>query len=105
MVGLLTDNGNTLLFLLFALIYLYLLYRIEKRFHQQQSWTDEEYLAYLARVYGCSEYDLFHAAAQEWNVSDAAGIDDDFKAYLREGNMPYYVKDFVRKARKEAGEI
>ena len=92
-----------ILFPLFVFLYIYLLYRVEKRFHQQRTLTDEEFLAYLARVYTCSEYDLFHAAAEEWNLS-GAGIDEDFKDYLKEGNMPYYVKDFIRKARKEAGE-
>ncbi len=101
MVAALDADWYNILFPLFVLFYIYLLYRVEKRFRQERPLTDEEFLAYLARVYSCSEYDLFQAAAEEWNLSGAP-IDEDFKDYLKEGNMPYYVKDFIRKARKEA---
>lgn len=94
---------NPILFPLFVLLYIYLLYRIEKQFRRQRTLTDEEYLTYLARIYACSEYDLFHAAAEEWNIS-GVNIDEAFKTYLKEGDMPYYVKDFIRKAREEAGK-
>ncbi len=103
MVDLFHNNWNAILFPLFVLLYIYLLYRVEKRFYHQRALTDEEYLAYLARVYACSEYDLFHAAAEEWNLS-GAGVDEDFKTYLKEGNMPYYVKDFIRKGRQKEQE-
>ena len=103
MIEVLNGSWNSIILPFIVLIYIYLLYRIEKRFHRQRALTDEEYLAYLARVYGCSEYDLFHAAATEWNLSGES-IEEDFKTYLIEGDMPYYVKDFVRKARKEANE-
>ena len=101
MVDVFYNDWNTILFPLFVLLYIYLLYRVEKQFRRQRTLSDEEFLAYLARVYSCSEYDLFHAAAEEWNLSGAP-IDEDFKDYLKEGDMPYYVKDFIRKARKEA---
>ena len=61
--------------------------------------SDEEFIAYLARKSECSEYDIFHTSSENWHVPKAT-IEHDFRKYLRRGHLPYYVKDYVRKARQ-----
>lgn len=64
--------------------------------------TDAEYISKIARSKEESEYNVFHVCAEEWHVSDRK-VEQDFKEYLLHGYIPYYVKDFIRKIRKEAG--
>lgn len=45
---------------------------------------------------GRTEYELFFIAAEGWSVSENQ-IDMDFKSYLVEHVLPYYVVDFIRK--------
>lgn len=52
---------------------------------------------------GRTEYDLFCKSAEDWLVSDNR-IDQDFKKYMIDESLPYYVKDFVRKNSKHINE-
>ena len=45
---------------------------------------------------GQIEYDLFRKSAEDWAVSDDR-IEQDFRRYMADQVLPYYVKDFVRK--------
>jgi hypothetical protein len=45
---------------------------------------------------GQTEYDLFRKSAKDWAVSDDR-IEQDFRRYMSDQVLPYYVKDFVRR--------
>ncbi|OQY58244.1 MAG: hypothetical protein B6245_12800 [Desulfobacteraceae bacterium 4572_88] len=77
------------------------IWRLERRYARNRYISDEEYLAGMARKRGGSEYDIFHISAKEWCIP-AGRIDEDFKEYLVHGDLPYYVKDYIRKNRKKA---
>jgi hypothetical protein len=57
--------------------------------------TMAEYVFKIARVTGKSEYDVFFKSAEEWPITKEK-IEEDFKAYLIDQSVPYYVMDFVR---------
>jgi len=64
----------------------------------------EDYLQKITRLTGHSAYDTFHKSAEGWQVSDDR-IKRDFRIYLSTQNVPYYVKDFVRKSQKHIDEL
>ncbi|MEJ2313701.1 MAG: hypothetical protein P8Y85_02775 [Nitrospirota bacterium] len=70
------------------------LYVIEARLRKRKK-EDSDLLFEMARRSRCSEYDIFISAAKEWAIPEDR-IDEDFKAYLLEGVMPFYVRAFVR---------
>jgi len=82
-----------------VVLYLKMLRHFAGREEAQRPLTDDEYLGRLALRRGTSEYRLFHRASVDWNVSENR-IESDFKAYLMEGRMPHYVRDFVRRKRQ-----
>ena len=90
---------NILIYPLMALFYLQLIRHLNQSNLAKQPISDEEYLAAIARMRGCSEYDLFFDAAREWRIADKIRIEEDFKDYVRHDAMPYYVKDYARKHR------
>ena len=92
-------DWNTVFYFLFACVYLFLIKILNKRWTRRRVDTDEEYIAVMARIGECSEYDIFKMASESWNISKSR-IDSDFKAYLKNGALPFYVKDYVRKVRK-----
>jgi len=85
---------------LVVLAYFELLRRLDNRWARRTPLTDEEILNHYARSKGISEYDVFGMAAPNWSVN-ATEVEADFKAYLQEGILPHYVRDFIRKLRKE----
>jgi hypothetical protein len=64
----------------------------------------EYYVFKIARITGNSEYDVFCKSAENWPVSKAR-IDQDFKRYLCDQEVPHYVNDFVRKNKKHIDEL
>ena len=66
--------------------------------------TIEDQLYKIARVTGKSEYDVFCKSAESWPVARHT-IEQDFKSYLLNQNVPYYVVDFVRKNKKHIDEL
>lgn len=68
----------------------------EKRTARTRSISEEEGLLHLARLNGCSEYELFRKASVFWNVPEPQ-VEADFRTYLLEGLMAHYVRDYVRK--------
>jgi len=85
---------------LVVMAYFELLRRLDNHWAQRTPVTDEEILSYFARSRAISEFEVFKMAAPNWSVNPA-GVDSDFKAYLQEGVLPHYVRDFIRKLRKE----
>ncbi|MBW2431371.1 MAG: hypothetical protein JRF56_20635 [Deltaproteobacteria bacterium] len=54
------------------------------------------HLCKISRMTGHSEYDIFCKSAEDWPISDDR-INRDFKKYLYDQSLPFYVNDFVRK--------
>jgi hypothetical protein len=92
-------DWGMILFPLAALGYFHLMRYLDNRFANRTPLSDEEYLTHMARSQSVSEYDIFCLASQQWHVPRER-IDEDFKDYLVNDLMPYYVKDFVRKTRQ-----
>ena len=87
-----------------AFLYIGLLRHLDLRQAARRSVTDEEYLAAMARRRAISEYELFHVASKTWRIPKAR-VEDDFKRYVTEGAMPHYVRDLVRRAREDLGDL
>ena len=66
--------------------------------------TIEGYLFKISRLTGKNEYEIFCRAAEEWPVSGDQ-IEQDFRRYLTEQQIPYYVNDFVRKNQHHIDEL
>ena len=64
----------------------------------------DDYLRKITRVTGHSAYDTFYKSAESWPVSKDR-IEMDFRIYLASQNVPYYVKDFIRKNQKHIDEL
>jgi hypothetical protein len=89
-----------LIYPLAALAYFELLRRLDRYWMRRKPLTDEEILGYYAKSNAISEYDVFKRAAPDWSV-DPSEVEADFRAYLQEGVLPHYVRDFIRKLKKE----
>jgi hypothetical protein len=76
-----------------------LLRRLQNSWASRRPMSDEEYIAYLARKQNTSEYGIFIRAAKHW-APGRSRAEEQFKVYLKTGQMPHYVRDYVRKARK-----
>ncbi|HSO18641.1 MAG TPA: hypothetical protein VLT88_04250, partial [Desulfosarcina sp.] len=68
---------------------------LERRLAPLDAAGDEKDLADAAFAGGCSTYDLFRQAGGKWNFSDAR-IEADFRTYLNAGDIPGYVRLFLR---------
>ena len=88
---------------LVVLAYFELLRRLDRHWTRRTPLTDEEILSRFAKSKNISEYDVFGLAAPNWSVTPSE-VDNDFKAYLQEGTLPHYVRDFIRKL-KNRGRI
>lgn len=64
----------------------------------------ESYIYKIARATGNSEYDVFSKAAEGWSIPHER-IKQDFRVYLSQQSVPYYVNDFVRKKKKHIDEL
>ena len=91
---------HLLIYPLAALAYFELLRRLDRRWARRTPLTDEEILGYYAEANGISEYEVFKRAAPNWSINPDE-VDDDFRAYLQEGVLPHYVRDFIRKLTKD----
>jgi len=65
---------------------------------------DSEILFALARVNGTSEFEQFRRAAGRWRISERQ-VENDFKWYLWQGDLPHYVRDHLRRAREHDPEL
>ena len=95
-------NWPSLLIVVMGLVYIAVIQHVSKKAGRPRKLSDAEMLTKLARLGDCTEYDIFRAAAVEWHVP-ARQIDDDFKRYLLDDLIPYYVNSFVRLKGKELG--
>jgi hypothetical protein len=72
------------------------IYRKFKKDIQINSNASERLFYEISLETGWTEYELFHISAEGWSVSEDR-IDEDFKRYMSDQVLPYYVIEFVRK--------
>lgn len=70
----------------------FILYVLEKKKNKK---TDVEKLFDAARQYDCSEFDIFTKTGIKWNIPEKR-VKEDFKNYLLYGDIPFYIRDFLR---------
>ncbi len=85
-----------------AFLYLLILRNVDKRVARKRPLSVEELLTKLARTTEHNEYDLFCLSGEEWNIMKPQ-IEKDFKTYLLQGDIPYYVNHYIRKIQKDSG--
>jgi hypothetical protein len=83
-----------LLFICLALLYGALKIILERRLAPLDVIGDDGDLADLAFATGCSVYDLFQRSGRRWRFSQAK-IENDFKSYLNQGDIPGYVRLYI----------
>ena len=66
--------------------------------------TPQGYIFKITWITGKSAYDVFCKAAEDWPVAEEQ-IKQDFRRYLSDDRVPYYVNDFIRKNKKHIDEI
>lgn len=76
----------------------------ERRENARREPLDSELLFILARTEGTSEFEQFRRAAATWAFSEQR-VEDDFKRYLWQGELPHYVRDHLRRAREFDPEL
>lgn len=92
-----------LIYPLAAILYILFLHQTSRRLNENRPLTEPEYLTRMARMQGRSEYDLFCDCGENWRFSKNK-VEDDFKSYLLCGQIPHYVRDCIRKYKKEHAE-
>ena len=98
-----THEGSSLGFTIAAVLYLWFVYflaRLEKQKSLNRKASDEEYLYRMAKAKSCSEYEIFKQATVDWSVSDQR-VDEDFRKYLLNGILPFYVRSYIRNHKKD----
>jgi hypothetical protein len=102
MIEIIMNNWQSLLLLSGGTCYLVIISLVSVKNTRPRRLTDAELLAKLALMTSQTEHDLFGAAAQKWHVPPER-VEDDFKIYLYEGALPYYLRDWLRQKAKESG--
>lgn len=87
---------KTAIYLIIPIFYVILKRYYEKYVAEKKIFSDEECLLHIARFHKRSEYDIFHLSAKNWHISEQQ-VENDFKVYLRQGQLPHYLRDFIRK--------
>ena len=78
--------------------------RLKKWLRLNKPVTAQGYIFKITRITGKSAYNVFCKAAEDWPVSKEQ-IEQDFKRYLSNESVPYYVNDFIRKNKKHIDEL
>jgi len=96
------SNWASLLLLFIGVGYLMLIQYLAKKEARPRKLTEAELLVKLARIGPHTEYEIFNMAAGDWRVAPQQ-VEDDFKAYLKEGIIPYYVNAYLRQKGQKIG--
>ena len=88
------------LLMLAGIVYLLIMHAASGKRERPETLSSSERLAGLAREKGGSEYDIFCLAASHWHVPDSR-VDRDFKLYLTDEQIPYYVNGYIRHSAPE----
>ena len=78
--------------------------RLKKWFRENKPSTTQGYIFKITRVTGKSANDVFCKAAEDWPVSEEQ-IEQDFKRYMSDDSVLYYVNDFIRKNKKHLDKM
>ncbi|CAB5160582.1 hypothetical protein D3OALGA1CA_5588 [Olavius algarvensis associated proteobacterium Delta 3] len=87
---------KALILIVLTVCYIMIKNYLEGRLLKEYENSDEFCLSSLAVARKCSTYDIFRTVAQDWGFSDAK-VEDDFRRYLRTGDIPHYISSYVRK--------
>ena len=88
-------NISAVFLIMLVVAYFAALAYFENAYCKKAFISNDEYLASLARVRQCSVYDLFRLSGVDWRFSNSK-IETDFKAYLKTGQIPQYVINYVK---------
>ena len=88
-------NWNAVPYVMLIVGYFAALAYFENTYCKRAFISNDEYLASLAMVRQCSVYDLFRFSGVDWRFSNSK-IETDFKAYLKTGQIPQYVINYVK---------
>jgi len=67
---------------------------LEMKFKKDKK-MDIEKIFEASRRLNCSEYDIFCRTGRAWNVPESS-VKEDFKGYLLSGEIPHYVRHYLR---------
>ena len=87
---------KALIFIAITLVYLCIKLYLKKRAEGTSVLSDNERLTNLALARNQSVYETFHRAASTWTIPDQ-NVKDHFKQYVKSGDLPHYVRDFLRR--------
>ena len=87
--------NEMVVFTCLAVLYAALKIILERYLAPLDTVGDNQDLSDVAFSIGCSVFTLFKRAGDEWHFSNAK-IDHDFKSYLNTGDIPGYVRMFVK---------
>lgn len=76
----------------------------EKRELASREPDEEELLTLLARLEETSELEQFRRAGEGWTISERR-ISADFDRYLLSSSTPHYVRDYLRRKRREIPDL
>jgi hypothetical protein len=97
-------SWSTAVYFFLAVFYLFcvvrILDRVEHRFKAKKPLSDSACLNRLSMIRNCSEFDLFVLAAEPWHI-DKKSVDVHFFTYLKDGVIPYYIRDYIRRHKQE----
>jgi hypothetical protein len=71
---------------------------------QNASTSTEDYLYQTVQITGKGVDEIFKLTAEDWSVPDDR-VAEDFKRFLNDQSLPFYVTDFVRKNRKQIDDF
>lgn len=97
-----TPHWPIIVIIVAALIYLEVIRRADRRGSRRTRLSDEEIITHHARSEGISELAVFQRAAKAWSVA-ASQAEEDFNTYLTRGELPHYVRDYIRKLDTDSG--
>ncbi|MFZ7127227.1 MAG: hypothetical protein ACOWWM_13820 [Desulfobacterales bacterium] len=86
---------DALLFIGLAAAYAAVKIILERKLTPLDDAGDERQLSDLAFACGISVYELFTRAGEVWNFSRRK-VEEDFKRYLKQSQVPRYVREYVR---------
>ena len=98
------SQWEILLLVLAGFAYVMLVQHLAKKDARPRVLNEAELLAKLALMGPNNEYDIFRVSAREWHLAENR-IAGDFREYLLEGLIPYYVNSYLRKFAKENGNV
>ena len=87
--------ASMLIFICLAVLYGGLKIILERRLAPLDVLGTDGDLKDVAFAKGCSVYDLFKRANQDWHFSQTK-IETDFKNYLNRGDIPGYVRLYIQ---------